>query len=208
VSIITPDYLPAAVAADELIDALLDGANAQAIRVAPCLPDPTAVEWAATTAYEVGDQVKVAEQQFLEVTVAGTSGGTAPTVPALRETVTDGTVTWKRISPTADQLAEARLVLIGAVKRWAEAGAGALQSETVGPFSRTIDTRRNTGYRLWPSEIEQLQAICQQSTSSAFSVDTAPCSSVHADICALRFGATYCSCGADIAGFPLYETCD
>ena len=39
----------------------------------------------------------------------------------------------------------------------------------------------------------------------AFSIDTVGCATVHADICALNFGASYCSCGADIAGWPLYE---
>lgn len=41
----------------------------------------------------------------------------------------------------------------------------------------------------------------------AFSVDTVGCSvDVHADVCALRFGAVYCSCGADLTcGVPLYE---
>lgn len=207
--IISADDLPATVQANELIDAMLDGANAQASRVAPCLPDPTATAWAATHAYTVGDQVRLNADEFVEVAVAGTSAGAAPTVPAaLAGTVTDGTVTWKRISPTPDQLAEARLVLIGAIKRWAETSLGALQSQTAGPFGITVDTRRDTGYRLWPSEIEQLQAICQNGTSGAFTIDTAPSLGCHADICSRNFGAAYCSCGADIAGFPLYETCD
>jgi hypothetical protein len=43
---------------------------------------------------------------------------------------------------------------------------------------------------------------------SAFSVDTVALATVvHADICALRFGALYCSCGAILtASLPLYET--
>ncbi|MGF3055614.1 hypothetical protein [Microbacterium sp. YY-01] len=42
--------------------------------------------------------------------------------------------------------------------------------------------------------------------SQAFSVDTAPDSRrVHAATCSLRFGATYCSCGTDIAGRPIFE---
>jgi hypothetical protein len=27
----------------------------------------------------------------------------------------------------------------------------------------------------------------------------------HANVCSLNFGALYCSCGADIAGFPIFE---
>ncbi|MBM0203192.1 hypothetical protein JNW90_09155 [Micromonospora sp. STR1s_5] len=113
--------------------------------------------------------------------------------------------------PTADQLAEAKLILIGAVKRWSEAGSGAFQQQTAGPYSVTTDTRQRSGFNLWPSEIEALQALCRTSgPASAFSVDTAPgCGSIHSPICALMFGALYCSCGADLTGTgPLYELVD
>jgi len=39
----------------------------------------------------------------------------------------------------------------------------------------------------------------------AFSVDTVGADSIHQPWCALAFGALYCSCGADLAGFPLWE---
>lgn len=39
----------------------------------------------------------------------------------------------------------------------------------------------------------------------AYAFDTAPLGSIHAAWCSLNFGALYCSCGADIAGFPIYE---
>lgn len=42
-------------------------------------------------------------------------------------------------------------------------------------------------------------------TSGAFSIDTLGASTVHQPWCSLNFGATYCSCGADIAGYPIYE---
>ncbi len=42
-------------------------------------------------------------------------------------------------------------------------------------------------------------------SSGAFSITPSGVSSIHAPWCALVFGATYCSCGADIAGFPIYE---
>lgn len=207
--IIIVSDLPAPLQTVEMVQTMVDGANAKASRVAPCLTDPTSTAWVASTAYAVGDLVRLASGEFLEVTVAGTSGATIPTVPAaVGGTVTDGTAAWKRIAPTPDGLAEARLVLIGAVKRWVEAGSGALQQQTAGPFGHTIDTRQRTGYNLWPSEISDLQAICKvagEGSRVAFSIDTAPACSDHLPWCSLMFGATYCSCGVDIAGYPIYE---
>lgn len=53
------------------------------------------------------------------------------------------------------------------------------------------------------------------STSGAFSIRPYRSGTCHADICsantyvaangAIMFGGAYCSCGADIAGYPLYE---
>lgn len=119
--------LPTAIQSAELVDAMVDGANAKASRVAPCL----------TWADEDEDH------------------------PA----------------PSADQLAEAKLVLIGAVKRWVEVGAGALSQQNAGPFGMTVDTRQRSGFNLWPSEIEGLQEICRSTTASggrAFEIDTMP----------------------------------
>ena len=39
----------------------------------------------------------------------------------------------------------------------------------------------------------------------AFGVDTVGTATVHQPWCSLMMGATYCSCGADLAGFPLWE---
>lgn len=117
---------------------------------------------------------------------------------------------------TDDQLAEARMILVGAVSRWAAAGAGAFSQITTGPFGVSTDTRQRGGYRLWPSEIEQLQDICGGSAAGAFSVDTVGDSTVHSETCSANTyvddtgvivygGAPYCTCGADIAGYALYE---
>lgn len=145
--------LPTAIQSQEMVQLMVDGANARATRVAPCL------------------------------------SGTGDT------------------APTADQLAEAKLVLVGAIQRWVDAGSGSVQSQTAGPFGMTVDTRQRGGWRLWPSEISDLQAICKSSDPAGiFSVDTAPpLCGTHSAICAVAFGAAYCSCGADLAGFPLYE---
>lgn len=154
-AIITVSDLPVALQSAELVQAMVDGANAKAARVAPCLSG-------------TGDE-----------------------------------------APTDDQLAEARLVLIGAVRRWSESGAGAYTTQTNGPFSVATDTRQRTGYNLWPSEIESLQDICSTGTEGrqAFSIDTVPTSSNHMPWCSLMLGALYCSCGADLTNgeYPLYE---
>lgn len=151
--------LPAAMQSAELIQSMIDGANAKAVRVAPCLG------W----------------------------DGSDPDHPR----------------PSDDQLAEARLILIGAISRWSQAGSGAFQQQTSGPFAMVTDTRQRTGYNLWPSEITDLQGICasDDDSSKAFAVDTVGDCSTHADICSLVFGALYCSCGADIAGEQIYEIC-
>lgn len=99
----------------------------------------------------------------------------------------------------------ARAVLRGAVLRWNDAGSGANKQLVAGPYQQTVDTsqpRRTAGF--WPSEIRQLQSMCA-SSSGAFAVDTLECAGALHDVaCALTFGAAYCSCGADLAGEPLW----
>jgi len=148
---------------------------------------PTAIQ----SAEMVADMVAGANAKASRVAPCLTWTGTPETEPA----------------PTADQISEAKLVLLGAVKRWAEAGAGAFQSQQAGPYGVTVDTRQRTGFNLWPSEITDLQAICSTGATGrqAFSIDTAPTCSAHTPWCSLNFGATYCSCGVDIAGFPIFD---
>lgn len=75
---------------------------------------------------------------------------------------------------TNHQIAAAKAVLRGAVLRWNDAGAGALGSQTAGPFAQTFDNRQPRRVLFWPSEIAALQKICVDPTSGgAFSIDTA-----------------------------------
>lgn len=102
--------------------------------------------------------------------------------------------------------AAAKAILRGAILRWHEAGTGAFVQQGAGPFQVTMDSRQQRRGMFYPSEITQLQDLCRESgTGQAFTIDTIGTQSIHADICALNFGAVYCSCGAWIAGFPLYE---
>lgn len=146
----------------------------------------------------------VQSAELVETMVAGANAKASRVAPCLGWADEDA----DHPAPTEAQLAEAKLVLIGAIKRWVEAGSGALSTQQAGPFGMALDTRqKSSGYNLWPTEITALQDICKgdEDSSGAFSVDTVGCATTHADICALNFGANYCSCGADIAGFPLYE---
>lgn len=109
---------------------------------------------------------------------------------------------------------DAALAIIrGAILRWNEAGSGVKTqiSETVGPFGHAEYYQQPQRRALfWPSEIEQLKKLCADSTAGkAWSYDTAGSGAVvHAEICSLYFGATYCSCGAVIANLPLWEIAD
>lgn len=102
-----------------------------------------------------------------------------------------------------------KAILRGAILRWADSGTGAFTQQSAGPFAASYDTRQTRKSMFWPSEISQLQGLCATTNGgAAFTIDTAPggwCPT-HADICALNFGALYCSCGAVLTGAgPLYE---
>lgn len=81
--------------------------------------------------------------------------------------------------PSSEQVDEAKLVLLGAIVRWSRAGSGGVQvvQQGAGPYQQmtTTDTTVRAGYKLWPSEITQLQQICAGDPAPrAFEVDTMP----------------------------------
>lgn len=108
---------------------------------------------------------------------------------------------------TANQLTAVKAVLRGAILRWHESGTGAVQTERIDDYSRTLDNRQQRRGMFWPSEIQNLQKICGSSdTTGVFGIDTVTTAVAHAEICATNFGAIYCSCGADLTlSYPLYE---
>jgi hypothetical protein len=76
-------------------------------------------------------------------------------------------------------------------------------SETVGDASTSKTYRSGKGRVVILEEWWAL--LAPTPTSGAFVVDTVGTSSLHLPWCLIYFGADYCSCGADIAGFPIYE---
>lgn len=108
------------------------------------------------------------------------------------------------------QQAAVKAVLRAAILRWNDAGSGAITQQTAGPFSVTQDTRQSRRGAFWPSEISDLQRICSQvggaDSAKAWNISVGPAGvgAVHVPWCSTAWGAS-CSCGADIAGFPIYE---
>lgn len=47
-----------------------------------------------------------------------------------------------------------------------------------------------------------------ETQTGAYSVDMIGFATMHLPWCSLMFGATYCSCGVDIAGYPIFEGAD
>ena len=75
--------------------------------------------------------------------------------------------------------------------------------QSAGPFSVTQKATNPHGdFYLTKQEKKALGAGAQK----AFGVQVAGnATAMHLPWCSLNFGANYCSCGADIAGVPIYE---
>jgi hypothetical protein len=71
--------------------------------------------------------------------------------------------------------AAAKAIVRGAVLRWHASGDGAVQHISAGPFQQSIDTRQARRSMFWPSEISDLQSLCDTGARrKAFMVDTLP----------------------------------
>lgn len=108
-------------------------------------------------------------------------------------------------SETFEYEAAAKAIIRAAILRWNDSGSGAFQQQTTGPFGVTVDTRTRRDSMFTDGEIDALKRLCAGDTSGPFDINTVGYGTVHADVCAINLGANYCSCGADIAGFPLWE---
>ena len=109
--------------------------------------------------------------------------------------------------PTASAVSEysRRRIVCSVVRRSmpsAEAGMESIQ-ETSGPFSLTLKPVNPNG-DFYLTKQEKL--ALGSGATRAFGVQIAgSCEVQHRPWCNLNFGATDCSCGADIAGEPIYE---
>lgn len=116
---------------------------------------------------------------------------------------------------TPQDAAYVKAVLRRAILRWHEAGnAGSTvtHSQTAGPYTESQTEKVSSSRLFWPSEISDLQTLCARlddvtKSTTVHTVSTHRRFSPHADICALRFGAVYCSCGANLTDYtyPLWE---
>lgn len=108
-----------------------------------------------------------------------------------------------------EHAAAAKAIIRGAILRWHDSGAGGVlqESRTDGPFTRslTLDKRRDGIFT--EAEIDMLKRLCSGEATGAFDIDTVPSAAVvHAEVCSINFGATYCSCGAVLTqGMALWE---
>lgn len=110
--------------------------------------------------------------------------------------------------PTEQDL-QARLVVVCRMIKRAYAvpddavGVGSVQ-QGAGPYQSTLTFSNPTG-DLYLTKADRRLLGCE--SQRAFMIDLTPTNlswGPHAPECALRFGATYCSCGVDIAGVPIF----
>jgi len=126
----------------------------------------------------------------------------APCLPGL--TVVPDGETAEAAAIRLAKVAAVKSILRAAVLRWAEAGTGVVQTQVTGPFSQTVQLQARRSM-FWPVEVEQLQGICKDpDAGKVYAVDTVATVDTHAPWCDLMMGAGSCSCGADLAGFPIF----
>lgn len=78
--------------------------------------------------------------------------------------------------------------------------------QTAGIFSaQTTFLAGSANGSPWLTRSDKSDLDSVSGANKAFAVDTAPeVTSIHATTCGLYFGATFCTCGADIAGYAIF----
>jgi len=113
----------------------------------------------------------------------------------------------RREQLAVDQIDEAKLeyvireAVVAHVKRPDDATQVTVSIAEEGSASRTY--RSGKGRVTIVDEWWTLLGLTQP--SGAFAVDMLGVDTIHQPWCSLAFGALYCSCGADLAGYPIYE---
>jgi hypothetical protein len=113
------------------------------------------------------------------------------------------------VAPSAANVSEStrRRVVCAVVRRAMEAAAGDMGGmsqvqATTGPYSTSYTpTNPHGDFYLTKTEKQSLGVGRQRAFSVQVGTTVTP---IHAPTCSLNLGANYCSCGADIAGFPIY----
>ena len=107
-------------------------------------------------------------------------------------------------APTVDQ-ARLNYVIREAVAAQARRPDSATQVTTSIDDGSVSKTYRSRAGRI--DILDEWWALLGLSSAGggAYAVDTVSSASNHLPWCSLAFGALYCSCGADIAGVPIYE---
>ena len=107
-------------------------------------------------------------------------------------------------APTVDQ-ARLDYVVRQAVAAQARRPDSATQVTTSVDDGSVLKTYRSSAGRI--DILDEWWALLGLTSAGGgvYAVDTAACASAHLPWCSLAFGALYCSCGADIAGYPIYE---
>lgn len=70
-----------------------------------------------------------------------------------------------------DQLKAVKGILVAVIRRWWDAGSGAMSSRTVGPFSQTLSATAVVG-QLYPSEVKALGRLTGAGRVFSFSIDS------------------------------------
>jgi len=110
--------------------------------------------------------------------------------------------------PTTVKIVTSRMV----ARVFEQAPAGVIPGtqqagKTTGPFStQTTFINGASSGGPWLTRSDRADLDNAMGANKVFGVDTLASSSIHAEWCALNFGALYCSCGVDIAGSIIFGT--
>lgn len=113
----------------------------------------------------------------------------------------DARVASQALDPDVPKIVSVEMVRRAMLSPVDQPAAGQVQ-QTAGPFSQSISYTNPTG-DLYLTKAEKQILGC--GAQEAFMAPMTAPRARHLPWCNLMLGAAYCSCGADIAGAPIYE---